>query len=77
MGNYYMAPTATPMSLPVRMSSHCTKSKVPLLGYEREAVGENSGLCTGPPVLGGEVQPAYPGPTMPFGEEHPRIEGKC
>ena len=52
-----------------------TKSKIPQLGYQREIAGENSGLCTGPPVLVGEVQPTYPGPTMPFGREHPGVEG--
>ena len=51
------------------------KSPVPLLGHQRGAIGENSGLCAGPPVLGGEVQPAYPRPTMPFGREHPGVEG--
>ena len=51
------------------------KLKVPLLGYQRGTVGENSGLCAGPPVLDREVQPAYPGPTTPFGGEHPGVEG--
>ena len=52
-----------------------TKSLVSPLGHQRGATGKNSGLCTGTPVLGREVQPAYPGTTTPFGGEHPRAEG--
>ena len=51
------------------------KSTVLLPEYQRWTVGENSGLCAGPPVLGREVQPTYPSPTTPFGEEHPGAEG--
>ena len=65
---------SAPMSLPEGFPP-VAKSKVPLPGYQRGAGGENSGLCTGPPVLGREVQPTYPRPTMPFGGEHPRVEG--
>ena len=62
------------MSLPEEFPL-TAKSPVPLLGHQRGAVGENCGLCTGPPVQGREVQPAYPRPTMPFGREHPGVEG--
>ena len=43
----------TQMSLPEGFPP-TTRSKVPLPGYQRGAVKENSGLCTGPPVLGAE-----------------------
>ena len=39
------------------------KSPVPLPGHQRGEIGENSGLCAGPPLLDREVQPAYPRPT--------------
>ena len=72
--NYYLAPLAPPMSLPEEFPP-AAKSPVSLLGHLRRAIGDNSGLCAGPPVLGREVQPTYPRPTMPFGGEHPGVEG--
>ena len=46
----------------------------PYCDIREEQLEKNSGLCMGPPVLGGEVQPTYPRPTMPFGGEHPGVE---
>ena len=51
------------------------RSKVPQPGYQRGTVGEDCGLCADSPVLGREIHPTYAGPTMPFGGEHPRVEG--
>ena len=49
--------------------------KVCLPGHQGVTVGEDSGLCPGPPVLGGESQSAYSRPTMPFGREHIKVKG--
>ena len=74
VGNYYLTPPVPPY-LWQKDFLPLPNPKFPCQEYQRGAVGEKSGLCTGPPVLGREVQPAYPRPTMPFGGECPRIEG--
>ena len=51
------------------------RSKVLLLGYQRGIVREDCGLCTVSPVLGGEIQPTYAGPIMPFGGELAQVQG--
>ena len=71
--NYYLTPP-TPLSL-LEGFPPAAKSPVSLLGHQRGAIGKNSGLCVGPPVLGSKVQPTYPRPTTPFGREHPGAEG--
>ena len=52
------------------------RSKVPLPGYLRGTVGEDHVTYVQySPILGREIQQTYTGPTMPFGGEHPQVEG--
>ena len=56
------------------ISSHCQIQSSPA-GISKRNSWRWPCLCTGSPVLGREIQPAYPGPTTPFGGEHPGVEG--
>ena len=47
----------------------------PCQDIREEQVDEDCSLCPGSTVLGGEVQSAYAGSTMPLGKVHPWIEG--
>ena len=71
--NYYLA-SPVPTCLCQKGFPPATQSKVPLSGYPSGTAREDCGLCEGSPVLGGEIQPAYTGPTMPFGGEHPGVK---
>ena len=68
--NYYVAPLA-PKFLNQKDFLLPLGSNVPLPGYQGGTVGEDYSLSPGSTVLGGEVQSAYAGSTMPLGEMHP------